>query len=81
LRFQDKHLFRCATRQPVKQKQRQEGKMGRSSACDITALAINTPGNAPASFNAAFQDRFNVVRLGLNYRFGEAITPASFASD
>jgi hypothetical protein len=35
-------LFRCATRQPVKQKQRQEGKMGRSSACDITALAINT---------------------------------------
>ena len=55
--------------------------MGRSSACDNTALAINTPGNAPASFNAAFQDRFNVVRLGLNYRFGEAITPASFAPD
>jgi outer membrane immunogenic protein len=35
----------------------------------ITALAVNLPGQTPASFNAAFRDRFNVVRLGLNYRF------------
>jgi outer membrane immunogenic protein len=35
----------------------------------ITALAVGAPGLTPASFNAAFHDRFNVVRLGLNYRF------------
>jgi outer membrane immunogenic protein len=35
----------------------------------ITAFAVGVPGNAPASFNAAFHDRFNVVRLGLNYHF------------
>jgi outer membrane immunogenic protein len=36
----------------------------------LTALAT-TPGppTVPSSFNAAFHDRFNVVRLGLNYRF------------
>jgi outer membrane immunogenic protein len=27
------------------------------------------PGTVPASFNAIFHDRFNVVRLGLNYKF------------
>jgi hypothetical protein len=26
-------------------------------------------GTSLSSFNAAFHDRFNVVRLGLNYRF------------
>jgi hypothetical protein len=39
----------------------------------ITAVAIcascNPPGPSLASFNAAFHDRFNVVRLGSNYRF------------
>jgi len=34
----------------------------------VTAIS-NFLGTAPASFNAAFHDRFNVVRLGLNYRF------------
>jgi hypothetical protein len=31
--------------------------------------AIGLPGFIPASINAAFHDRFNVVRVGLNYRF------------
>jgi outer membrane immunogenic protein len=35
----------------------------------VTALAVAAPGFAPASFNVAFHDRFNVVRLGLNYHF------------
>ena len=35
----------------------------------VTALVVPSPALAPASFNAAFHDRFNVVRLGLNYRF------------
>jgi outer membrane immunogenic protein len=38
----------------------------------ITALNVGgplPPGTAPASFNAAFHDRFNVVRVGLNYQF------------
>jgi outer membrane immunogenic protein len=35
----------------------------------VTAVAVVLPGQAPASFNAIFHDRFNVVRLGLNYRF------------
>jgi outer membrane immunogenic protein len=39
----------------------------------VTALSIAGLGGlgvtTPASFNAAFHDRFNVVRLGLNYRF------------
>jgi opacity protein-like surface antigen len=35
----------------------------------ITALAAFTPGTSPSSFNAAFRDQFNVVRIGLNYRF------------
>jgi outer membrane immunogenic protein len=35
----------------------------------LTALAVNAPVLIPASFNAAFRDQFNVVRLGLNYRF------------
>jgi hypothetical protein len=30
---------------------------------------IQLAGFAPASFNAAIHDRFNVVRLGLNYHF------------
>jgi outer membrane immunogenic protein len=30
---------------------------------------IRVAGFAPASFNTAFRDQFNVVRLGLNYRF------------
>jgi hypothetical protein len=37
----------------------------------ITAL-VPFAETTPASFNAAFHDRFNVVRLGLNYRFDEA---------
>jgi flagellar biosynthesis protein FliR len=35
----------------------------------ITAFAAFTPGTSPSSFNAAFRDQFNVVRIGLNYRF------------
>jgi len=37
----------------------------------VTALAVPTApaGLTAAPFNAAFHDRFNVVRLGLNYRF------------
>jgi len=35
----------------------------------IAALAAFTPGTSPLSFNAAFRDQFNVVRIGLNYRF------------
>jgi opacity protein-like surface antigen len=35
----------------------------------VTALAVASPGLTPASFNAAFHDRFNVVRAGLNYKF------------
>jgi len=36
-----------------------------------TVRIVSTPlaGFTPASFNAAFHDRFNVVRLGLNYKF------------
>lgn len=42
-----------------------------------TVRLVNTPpppsslptGAVPSSFNAIFHDRFNVVRLGLNYRF------------
>jgi outer membrane immunogenic protein len=35
----------------------------------VRVTALNSGGLMPASFNAAFHDRFNVVRLGLNYRF------------
>jgi hypothetical protein len=35
----------------------------------ITALAVNTPGAIPASFNVASRDQFNIVRVGLNYQF------------
>jgi hypothetical protein len=35
----------------------------------VRVTAVNGAGFTPASFNAAFHDRFNVVRLGLNYRF------------
>jgi outer membrane immunogenic protein len=41
----------------------------------VTAVALCTPafgcatGTTLSSFNAVFHDRFNVVRLGLNYRF------------
>jgi len=37
----------------------------------VTALSVafQPPGTTPTSFNAAFHDRFNVVRVGLNYRF------------
>jgi outer membrane immunogenic protein len=35
----------------------------------VRVTALNGAGFTPASFNAAFHDRFNVVRLGLNYRF------------
>jgi len=42
-----------------------------SETVRVTAFAVapNAPGAALASFNAAFHDRFNVVRLGLNYHF------------
>jgi outer membrane immunogenic protein len=34
------------------------------------ALAVNTPGATPSSFNANFSRiNFNVARVGLNYRF------------
>jgi outer membrane immunogenic protein len=35
----------------------------------VTSLAVASNGPIPSSFNAAFRDQFNVVRLGLNYRF------------
>jgi hypothetical protein len=35
----------------------------------ITALAVNTPGAIPPSFNVASRDQFNIVRVGLNYQF------------
>jgi outer membrane immunogenic protein len=35
----------------------------------VRVTALVAPPTAPASFNAAFRDQFNVVRLGLNYRF------------
>jgi outer membrane immunogenic protein len=36
----------------------------------VTATSVSVfPGTIPASFNAAFHDRFNVVRIGVNYRF------------
>ena len=35
----------------------------------VRMLAIPVPGFPPASFNAAFRDQFNVVRVGLNYRY------------
>jgi outer membrane immunogenic protein len=35
----------------------------------VTALAVPNPVFAPASFNTAFRDQFNVVRVGLNYQF------------
>ena len=34
----------------------------------LTAVRAN-PGTTPSSFNVAFRERFNVVRVGLNYRF------------
>jgi outer membrane immunogenic protein len=39
------------------------------AVCTVTALCIGGPPTSPSSFNAAFHDRFNVVRLGLNYHF------------
>jgi opacity protein-like surface antigen len=33
------------------------------------AAHAGSPGTIFSSFNAIFHDRFNVVRLGLNYRF------------
>jgi outer membrane immunogenic protein len=39
----------------------------------VTALSVGggffPPGTALSSFNAAFRDTFNVVRVGLNYRY------------
>jgi outer membrane immunogenic protein len=35
----------------------------------VRVAALLSPTGVPASFNAAFRDQFNVVRLGLNYRF------------
>ena len=35
----------------------------------VKLTALVTPPVTPSSFNAAFRDQFNVVRLGLNYRF------------
>jgi outer membrane immunogenic protein len=37
--------------------------------CPGTGLITCIPPPAPASFSAIFHDRFNVVRLGLNYRY------------
>jgi outer membrane immunogenic protein len=36
---------------------------------NVRIIAANGNGFTPASFNAAFNDRFNVVRVGLNYQF------------
>lgn len=36
----------------------------------VTNLAFVDFGLTPSSFNAVFHDRFNVVRVGLNYHFG-----------
>jgi opacity protein-like surface antigen len=36
---------------------------------NVRIIAANGGGFTPASFSAAFHDSFNVVRLGLNYRF------------
>jgi outer membrane immunogenic protein len=42
----------------------------RITAPICTAAFCGTPvGPIPSSFNAAFRDQFNVVRVGLNYRF------------
>src|SRR5215813_8995483 len=35
----------------------------------VRVTALNSAGFVPASFNAAFRDQFNVVRVGLNYKF------------
>ena len=35
----------------------------------VTAVAVSVPGTTLSSFNAAFRDQFNVVRVGLNYRY------------
>ena len=35
----------------------------------VRVVALLAPTGLPASFNAAFRDQFNVVRVGLNYRF------------
>ena len=35
----------------------------------VLVTALVAPPLIPASINAAFRDQFNVVRLGLNYRF------------
>jgi outer membrane immunogenic protein len=40
-----------------------------ATPCPVTTCAGATPPSAASSFNSAFHDRFNVVRLGLNYRF------------
>jgi outer membrane immunogenic protein len=34
----------------------------------LTAVLAN-PASTPSSFNVAFRDRFNVIRVGMNYRF------------
>ena len=35
----------------------------------VTALLLGPPSTTLSSFNAAFHDQFNVLRVGLNYRF------------
>jgi len=37
--------------------------------CPTTGPNTCLPPTSPSSFNAIFHDRFNVVRLGLNYKF------------
>jgi outer membrane immunogenic protein len=39
------------------------------TACQVAFCTAIAPGASPSFFNAAFHDRFNVVLLGLNYRF------------
>jgi outer membrane immunogenic protein len=42
----------------------------RVTAVSVCTIVCGVPfGTQPASLNAAFHDRFNVVRLGLNYRY------------
>jgi hypothetical protein len=40
-----------------------------ATPCPITKCGGATPPSTASSFNAAFHDQFNVVRVGLNYRF------------
>ena len=79
--FETNICFGAPRASPSNKNSARKGKWAAQMPAILRISPLIRPETAPASFNAAFQDRSNVVRLGLNYRFGEAITPASFASD